>query len=210
MQCAVITASVLPLNNSPTAARLAGALTACTSSVLLGAMLSSGCAALHAGGASLSVHSLQAALLGALASLPLVAIKAYLWSSHGRQQISWVEDWHSQQVRAGAGGACVVGLQPRRARACSGAPAGWCSGSSGGSVAANCVARHGAGRPHCSCLPTLLPVSVGRWSASSRSCTSSTRHRPRRSWPRRCVACPGAWPGGCRSHCRSRCCARLV
>ncbi|GAB4814131.1 hypothetical protein N2152v2_001177 [Parachlorella kessleri] len=50
------------------------------------------------GGASLSMHSLQAAALGAAASLPLVVIKAYLWSEHGKRQIGWVEDWHRSQV----------------------------------------------------------------------------------------------------------------
>ena len=55
---------------------------------------------MHAGGASLSLHSLQAAALGAAASLSLVAIKAYLWSEHGKRQIGWVEDWHRNQVGA--------------------------------------------------------------------------------------------------------------
>ena len=47
---------------------------------------------------SLSLGSLQAAAVGGLASLPLVGLKAYLWSDHGKRQIGWVEDWHRTQV----------------------------------------------------------------------------------------------------------------
>lgn len=51
-----------------------------------------------AGGASLSLESAQAAAWGALVSLPLVLLKAYLWSDHAKREFSWVEDWHKNQV----------------------------------------------------------------------------------------------------------------
>lgn len=60
------------------------------------------------------------ALVGALGALPLVALKAYLWSDHATSQADWLEDWHATQVRKrsigeGGGGFGGAGLLPRSA-----------------------------------------------------------------------------------------------
>jgi hypothetical protein len=50
------------------------------------------------GGASLSLGSLRAALIGGAAALPLVAIKGFLWSDKAHSTLPFLEDVQQQQI----------------------------------------------------------------------------------------------------------------
>lgn len=56
------------------------------------------------GGASLSLDTARAAAVGGAAALPLVALKALLWSEQARRQWDFLDDIHRVQV----GGLLVV------------------------------------------------------------------------------------------------------
>lgn len=53
---------------------------------------------LAAGGASLSFHSLTAATLGAAACVPLLMLRAYMWSHEARAKFPVLEDLQKGQA----------------------------------------------------------------------------------------------------------------
>jgi len=68
------------------------------------------------GGASLSLHSLKAAGVGALASIPLVLLNYYLWTSpRAREQLPFLDEVQSKQVEDF--GPMIDGLSPLQLQA---------------------------------------------------------------------------------------------
>ena len=62
------------------------------------------------GGASLSLHSLQCAALGALGALPLAGLRMYSWTPEAHKQLPALEDVHRHMMDSAE--PWLAGLQP--------------------------------------------------------------------------------------------------